>query len=252
MIWLRSSVFLLLMALSVVLFGLPLAFVGRLFPYSWMARTGCLWGHTVLWLLKVTCGLSYRVVGADNLQFGPAIVLSKHQSAWETIALRAILPPPQTWVLKRELMRVPIFGWAVGVFDPVAIDRSAGRAAVRQLLDQGMEAIKKGRWIVIFPEGTRVAPGERKPYGGGGAMLAEKSGRPVIPIAHNAGIFWGRRSLLKQPGVIDLVIGQPIRSEGRRASEINREAEDWIESTVAYLPQSPDANRGAVTRRTVV
>lgn len=239
MVWLRSGIFQLLLGLSVLLFGLPIVLFGRLLRYERLARAGCLWGRSVLWLLKAICRLDYRVKGLENLGSGPAIIYAKHQSAWETIALRAILPPFQTWVLKRELIRVPIFGWALAMFEPIAINRSAGRKAIKQLLEEGQRALAKDRWIIIFPEGTRVRPGERKSYGIGGALLAEKSGRPVIPVAHNAGVFWGRRSLLKYPGVIDVVIGPPIASQGRRAGEINEEAANWIEKQVQNLPVTP-------------
>lgn len=239
MVWLRSAIFQLLLGLSVLLFGLPIVLFGRLLRYERLARAGCLWGRSVLWLLKAICRLDYRVKGLENLGSGPAIIYAKHQSAWETIALRAILPPFQTWVLKHELIRVPIFGWALAMFEPIAINRSAGRKAIKQLLEEGQRALAKDRWIIIFPEGTRVRPGERKSYGIGGALLAEKSGRPVIPVAHNAGVFWGRRSLLKYPGVIDVVIGPPIASQGRRAGEINEEAANWIDTQVQNLPVTP-------------
>jgi 1-acyl-sn-glycerol-3-phosphate acyltransferase len=193
----------------------------------------------VLGLLKLTCGLGYRVDGLERLPAEPAIVLCKHQSAWETIALRAILPLPQTWVLKRELVRLPIFGWALAVYQPIAIDRAAGRRAMKQLLEQGKRSLRAGRWVIVFPEGTRVAPGERKAYGVGGALLAEKSGRPVVPIAHNAGVYWGRQSFLKRPGIIELRIGAPISVKDRRAAEISQDAERWIEATVAELPGHP-------------
>jgi 1-acyl-sn-glycerol-3-phosphate acyltransferase len=166
------------------------------------------------------------------------IVLSKHQSTWETIALRALLPPEQTWVLKRELLFVPFFGWALAPLQPIAIKRKAGRRAMRQLLEEGTQWLRRGQWIVIFPEGTRVAPGQRKKYGQGGAMLARKAGCPVIPVAHNAGVFWPRRSVNKYSGTIELVFGQPIEPGDRSPSEINALAEEWIEGTVASLPQA--------------
>jgi 1-acyl-sn-glycerol-3-phosphate acyltransferase len=184
----------------------------------------------------VICGLRHRVTGLEHLPDGPCIVLCKHQSTWETISLRAILPLRQAWVLKRELLRIPIFGWALSQYRPIAIDRSAGRQAMRQLLAQGQEHIANGRWVVVFPEGTRVAAGERRRYNIGGAMLAEKTGAPVVPIAHNAGFFWRRRGVRKFPGTIDVVIGKPITTTGRKASEINAEVEGWIEGTVAQLP----------------
>jgi 1-acyl-sn-glycerol-3-phosphate acyltransferase len=198
--------------------------------------------------LRALCGLRYRVTGLENLSRDNAILLSKHQSAWETIALVGILPRPQTWVLKRELLWVPFFGWCLAQFKPIAIDRGAGRKAIRQLLDQGARVLDEGRWVVIFPEGTRVPVGERGRYAPGGAMLAEKTGRQIIPIAHNAGVFWARRNMRKYPGVIDVVIGPAIETRHRRAQDINREVEEWIEATVASLP----ADRPAVGPWTTV
>lgn len=239
MIWLRSALFFLFLSGSVVLFGVPIMLLARLLPYRWLTAMAHGWAGSVLYFLRVICGLGYRVEGMENLPPVNAIVLCKHQSAWETIALRALLPPAQTWVLKRELIRIPIFGGALSAFDPIAIDRSTGRRAVKQLLAEGQQSLEQGRWIVIFPEGTRVAPGERRRYAIGGALLAQKSGRPVVPIAHNAGVFWGRRSLIKYPGVIELVVGPCIQTKGRGAGDILADAEQWIESTVAALPQRP-------------
>jgi 1-acyl-sn-glycerol-3-phosphate acyltransferase len=164
----------------------------------------------------VICGLRYRVTGLESLPSESSIVLSKHQSAWETIALRAILPAHQSWVLKRELMRIPLFGAALARFRSIPIDRSAGRRAIVELVREGLQRLESGRWVIIFPEGTRVAPGCRQPYAIGGAVLAERSARPVVPIAHNAGHFWGRRNLRKFPGTIDLVIGPVIQTKDGR------------------------------------
>ncbi|MCW8948726.1 MAG: 1-acyl-sn-glycerol-3-phosphate acyltransferase, partial [Sedimenticola sp.] len=160
---------------------------------------------------------------------------SKHQSAWETMALRALLPPEQAWVLKRELMWVPFFGWAAATVQPIAINRKAGRKAAKQVIEIGIERLRQKRLVLIFPEGTRVAPGERKRYGMGGALLAEKSGVPVIPIAHNAGSFWKRRDIRKYPGIITVIVGDPIQSAGKKAAEINQEVEQWIESTMEKI-----------------
>lgn len=233
---LRSLLFFVVLALSVVVFSTPLLIGGRRLSYGVRCRISRNWGAVALFLLRTVCGLSYRVQGLDNLPDESAIVLAKHQSAWETIALRAILPPEQTWVIKRELTKIPFFGWALALFDPIAIDRSAGRVAIKQLLTEGEHWLKQGRWVVIFPEGTRVAPGTRRRYGLGGALLAERSGRPVVPIAHNAGVFWARRSIIKYPGVIDVIIGKPFDTRGHKAQEINRMTEEWIEDTVASLP----------------
>jgi 1-acyl-sn-glycerol-3-phosphate acyltransferase len=232
---LRALAFWIGFAGSTILFGLlvapavlPLGFHGRLKALSY-------WTAFNLWWLGVTCGLRHRIHGAEHLaQPGAAIVMSKHQSAWETIALQQILPP-QVWVLKRELMRIPFFGWAIALVDPVPLDRSAGRKALEQLVDAGRERLERGLWVVIFPEGTRMARGQKGRYRSGGALLAARTGYPVIPIAHNSGTFWPRNSLLKYPGVIDIVIGPPIPTQDRDAAAILRDVEEWIENEVARL-----------------
>jgi 1-acyl-sn-glycerol-3-phosphate acyltransferase len=137
------------------------------------------------------------------------------------------------------LMRVPFFGWALKAYRPIAIDRSAGRKAMRQLLQQGAAHLAEGNSILVFPEGTRVAVGERKPFTIGGALLAERGSATIVPIAHNAGVFWKRRGLRKLPGRIDMILGPPILAEGRSAHELNTLAEEWINSTVESLPKQP-------------
>lgn len=235
MVTIRSLAYLLAMSLSVGLYSIPLGLLGWTMPATLLSALGGQWGRFNLFALRTLCGLRFRVSGLEHLPSTNTILLSKHQSTWETIAFLAILPTPQTWVVKQELLRVPLFGWSMAQFKPIAIDRTAGRKAIRQLLDQGLRALEEGRWVIIFPEGTRVAAGERGHYGMGGAMLAEKAGRPVVPIAHNAGSFWARRDIRKYPGVVDVVIGPPIKTMGRRAAEINRDVEEWIEETVAGL-----------------
>ncbi len=236
MILARSVIYFVFFVLTVFAFGLPLAVFGLVAPQRWKDWWSNAWGRTNLWLQKAICNLDVEIEGLEHLQGGPYIVLAKHQSTWETIALRGLLPPSQSWVIKRELMWVPVFGWAMAVMHPIPIDRSAGRKAARQVIAQGIEALRSGRWVVIFPEGTRVAPGTRGKYGAGGAMLAEHSGFPVVPIAHNAGVFWKRRGVTKYPGTIRMVIGPPMHTEGLKASQILRQVEDWIEGTVAALP----------------
>lgn len=234
---LRSLLYLAFLSVSVVVYAVPIIILGALVPYRFIAKTAQNWALVNLWALKTICGLGYRIRGWENMTKGGCVVLCKHQSAWETIALRGLLPPEHTWVLKRELLSVPFFGWALKQLRPIAIDRSAGLRSIRQLLDEGKFWLDKGHWIVIFPEGTRVAPGERKGYNQGGAMLAQKTGYPILPIAHNAGIFWRRRDIKKYAGEIHLVIGEPIGTKGLSTAEISRRAEAWIESTVAALPQ---------------
>ena len=188
--------------------------------------------------MRWICGLHYDISGSENLSGPNAVILSKHQSAWETIAFRSLLPANQVWVLKHELLWIPIFGWALSRFKPIAIDRGSGRRAVRQIIEQGKKELENGRWVVIFPEGTRVAPGQRHKYGIGGAMLASESGFSVVPVAHNAGIFWRRRGFRKYPGTVKVVIGPRIDIQDKSTSDINKQVENWIEDTVATLPQS--------------
>ncbi len=201
------------------------------------------WSHFNIWWLRVSVGIRYRVIGRENIPSTTSIVLSKHQSTWETLALQQIFPI-QTWVLKRSLLPIPLFGWGLALLKPVAIDRKAGKKALKQVLEQGGARLNEGIWVVVFPEGTRTAPGEHRPYHIGGAMLASKSGYPVVPVAHNAGQFWPRGGFLKTPGEITVVVGEPIATQGRKPAEINAEVEAWIESRMAeispeHYPKSP-------------
>jgi 1-acyl-sn-glycerol-3-phosphate acyltransferase len=229
MLQLRAIVFYLgitLATLVTVIFS-PLAMI---LPYRWRYFYLTRWGRFAIWWLRHTCKLDFRVEGRENIPEGTAIILAKHQSAWETIAMQQIFPP-QTWVLKRELFWIPFFGWGLAMMRPVGIDRSAGKKALKQVIRQGTERLSNGLWMVIFPEGTRTAPGEQHRYAIGGAMLAEKSGFPVVPVCHNAGEFWPKKGFIKKPGTITLVIGQPVDPHNKRANEINAEVEEWIEST---------------------
>jgi len=209
------------------------------FPYRWRYYYMSRWGEFVIWWLRLTCNLDYRVEGRENIPATTAIVLAKHQSAWETIAMQQIFPP-QTWVLKRELLFIPFFGWGLAMTQPVAIDRKAGKKALKQVIRQGTERLHRGLWMIIFPEGTRTAPGQRQRYAIGGAMLAEKSGHPVVPVCHNAGEFWPKQGFLKKPGTITLVIGEPIDPKGMRANELNARVEEWIESTYQRITTLKD------------
>ncbi len=239
LVTLRSTLYFITMILSIGVFGLGIATIGLLLPLSTRDRMAYAWGCTNLWLMKVICGLKYRIHGAENLPRHAAIVMCKHQSTWETISLKAILKPEQSWILKQELMRLPVFGWALAAIPNIPIDRSAGRKAVKQIVERGTELLEQDRIIVIFPEGTRTAPGEKRKYGIGGSLLAEKSGYPVVPIAHNAGVFWRRRGLRKYPGTIDVVVGEAFDPKGMKASEITRRVETWIEAEVDKLPMQP-------------
>lgn len=192
------------------------------------------WARLNLWLLAKLCDLTYTVEGVENIPAGAHVSMWKHSSAWETIAQAAVFPP-QAWVLKRELMWIPLVGWAVKCLKPIAINRKAGATAVTQVIEQGKQRLSEGLWILIFPEGTRVAVGETRKYGVSGALLASKAGCKIIPVAHNAGYYWPRRGWLKKPGTIRVVIGPAIDAAGRDPRELNDEVRAWIETTLAGL-----------------
>jgi 1-acyl-sn-glycerol-3-phosphate acyltransferase len=235
MIFVRSTLYFLFLAISVLLFGVASIAVAPLLGFSQRSRIGNGWALSNLWALRYICRLNYSVTGLAHLPTSNCIIMANHQSTWETIALRGILPPAQAWVLKQELLRVPVFGWALRVFEPIAIDRNAGRKAVTQVVAEGIAALRRGRYVVIFPEGTRVAPGERKQHGMGGALLAERSGYPVLPIAHNAGLFWRRRGFLKYPGVVQVTIGPLVTSNDKKAGQIAQEVAGWLDAEVSRL-----------------
>jgi 1-acyl-sn-glycerol-3-phosphate acyltransferase len=192
------------------------------------------WAHAVMWWLKVTCNLRYEVTGRTHIPNNPSIILAKHQSAWETIAFQTIFPP-QVWVLKRELLMIPFFGWALWAVGSIPIDRSSGREALKKLVNHGKNRLKRGLWVVIFPEGTRTAPGARGKYHIGGAWLASHTETTVVPVAHNAGRYWRKNSILKYPGVIQVVIGPPLETAGLKPDAVNKQVEEWIEAEMLHL-----------------
>lgn len=209
--------------------------LARPFGYHAAYRSPYWWGRLNLWGLRVICGIDYRVEGLEHIPRGRvAICYIKHTSAWETIA-QVVLFPPQSWVHKRELMWIPIMGWALWALDSIHIDRSAGHNAVRQVVDQGKEKLAAGHWVMIFPEGTRMAPGYTRRYGISGGLLARETDTPILPVAHNAGDYWERNALVKRPGTVVVRIGPLIEPRGRGANEINAEAQAWVEAQMKEL-----------------
>jgi 1-acyl-sn-glycerol-3-phosphate acyltransferase len=188
----------------------------------------------MIWWLRVTCNITHKISGLENLPSTPSIILSKHQSAWETLAFQAIFPE-QSYVMKRELLWIPIFGWGLAMSSPIAIDRSAGRDSLKKLVKKGKDRLNKGLWVVIFPEGTRKSPGERGKYHIGGAWLATHTNTQIVPVAHNAGKFWAKNSFIKKAGVIQLHIGLPIQAAGLKADAANHLTEAWIEAEMLVL-----------------
>jgi 1-acyl-sn-glycerol-3-phosphate acyltransferase len=225
--WLGSVAFTLYLFASAAIYGLvvlPTVALPRHVTFAGAAA----WARSVLFMLRWLCRLDYVVEGLEHLPTTSSVVLVKHSSAWETIAQLRIFPG-QTWVLKRVLLKLK----------PIAIDRKGGRAAVQQVLDLGRQRLAEGIWVVIFPEGTRVPAGETRRYGMSGALLAEAVGLPVIPVAHNAGDYWPRRSWLKRPGTTRVVIGPPIPTTGVDPRVVNELTQRWIENTVATLRAAP-------------
>ncbi len=192
------------------------------------------WAYCTLFWLKLTCNLGVSVKGREHIPSHPSIILSKHQSAWETIALQTIFPP-QIWVMKRELLMIPFLGWAFMALAAIPIDRSAGREALKKLVANGKDRLARGLWVVIFPEGTRTAPGHRAKYHIGGAWLASHTQSTVVPVAHNAGRYWRKNSFIKYPGTIQVVIGPPIETAGLKPDEVNQRVEAWIEAEMLSL-----------------
>jgi 1-acyl-sn-glycerol-3-phosphate acyltransferase len=232
-IWLRSLLFLLGMLIISPIFAI---LVILLVPFSNIARSrmASYWAHCALFWLKLTCNLGFQVRGRENIPNHPSIVLSKHQSAWETIALQVVFPP-QVYVMKRELLYIPILGWAWMALSSIAIDRSAGREALKKLVAHGKDRLARGLWVVIFPEGTRIAPGSRAKYHIGGAWLATHTQTTVVPVAHNAGLFWRKNAFSKLPGTIIMSIGKPIETATLKTDALNQQVEDWIEAEMLTL-----------------
>jgi len=233
MIFLRSLAF----ALAEILITPPYAiFALATFPLPRLLRYRIIsgWSRAIVWFAKVLLGIRYRVVGAENLPKVPAVILSKHQSAWETLAFQVIFPP-QVLVMKRELLWIPFFGWGLALMSPIAIDRSRGVSALKRMGELGRQRLAQGFWIAIFPEGTRVRPGERRKYHLGGAWLAVNCGAPVVPVAHNAGLLWARKAFLKRPGTVTVEIGAPIDSSAHTPESLNAAVEEWIEARMVSL-----------------
>ena len=217
----------------------PLALLATPLPPRPRAKVVSLWARLVIPWLRITCNINHRITGLENLPDKPGVMLVKHQSAWETIVLQTITPA-QSWVIKKELLWIPIYGWGLWASKPIAIDRKAGRKSLEKVISEGKKKIANGRWVVIFPEGTRIPYGEEGRYSAGGAKLAIEAGNaPVLPIAHDAGKLWPRKSFIKSPGTINIAIGEPIDTVGQSARDVTNQAREWIESTVRSWESAP-------------
>jgi 1-acyl-sn-glycerol-3-phosphate acyltransferase len=236
---LRFVLFNTLCWVAIVLWGIPILLVapfGHKYPY----RIAINWCQVVSFLAKVVCGLTYRVEGKENFPEQASVMFIKHSSAFETY-LQIQEFPRACWVMKKELLYLPFFGWALKAMDAIAIDRSAGSTAVNQVVKQGKDRLNKGIWVTVFPEGTRMPPGETKRYGISGTLLAKEAGRLIVPIAHNAGYHWPRRATGIVPGEVVFVIGKPVDPSGRDLRELNTEIQQWIEAEVARIVSESDS-----------
>ncbi len=238
MLALRSVLFLLFQAVTVVPYGILCLLMAPLpLHVRYKVTTG--WPRIVLWAARAICGIRWQVKGWDNLPNGPAVLLSKHQSTWETFFYVSYMPKELCFVFKRELLWVPFFGWGIGLLKMIHIDRSQGRDAFESVVQQGQRKLDEGRWIIMFPEGTRIPRGRQGKYKSGGSRLAIRTAAPVIPMAVNSAACWPKRPWIKRPGLITVSIGPPIDSDGLSPDQLNTEVERWIEAEMRRI--DPDA-----------
>ncbi|MBT9505752.1 lysophospholipid acyltransferase family protein [Rhodoferax sp.] len=234
----RSILHMAWMLITVVPWGLALVVISlwvKRTPLWWFAVN---WFRLVVWGNRVILGIQVRVSGLENLPVGetsPAVLLSKHQSTLETLLLPTLMPHPLAYVFKRELLRIPFFGWSMARLDMIHIDRDSRAKALKQVVAQGKALLAQGVWIILFPEGTRMARGEKGTYQTAGTRLAVEAGAPVIPIAVSSGKCWPRKGFVKYPGVVDVSIGKPIPSVGREPKELMREVDAWIEAEMRRI-----------------
>lgn len=241
----RNLIFYALLIPSTI-FCFCLVFLSAPFPYRYTHKAVNLWSFIYLNLAKWICGLNYEVKGLENLPDTPCIVMSNHQSSWETVFMQLFLPA-QCWIIKRELLLIPCFGWGLAIMKSIAIDRKKGKA-FEQILKQGRVALNEGRWIMIYPEGTRVSIDKHVKYRRSGAALAVETGAPYVLIAHNSGAFWPRGLFIKHKGTISVSISQPmLPKEGQTAESLIVEIQDWIENERAKMPSSPH-HEGTLSR----
>lgn len=241
---LRSTLHMLWMLVTVVPWAIAMLIASLWLRGVPMYRMAVGWLRLALVGLRVICGVRWRVTGMENLPVGstaPAILLVKHQSTLETFLMPLLMPHPLAYVFKRELLYVPFFGWAMARLDMIHIDRSQRTQAFNKVVEQGKRLLAQGIWIIMFPEGTRIPRGQAGTYKTGGTRLAVATGAPVIPVAVSSAKVWPRKAFVKRPGVVDVVIGKPIPSQGRQADELMREAQAWIEGEMRRL--DPEAYR---------
>ena len=240
MILLRSLLFYLGYSLITIVWGSLSVVIGWVLPYR--ARFQFIigaWTRMCLWWLRVTCGVRHSIEGTEHIPVEPCVVLCRHESTWETLFLQTLLAPQAT-IIKRELLWIPFFGWAFALNKPIAIDRGSPRSALRRLIKVGTERLQERIWVVLFPEGTRMPPGEIGKFQVGGVALASSADVPILVIAHNAGEHWPAHELRKKPGTIRVKIMPPIRPNGRDSKVLILESRQLLASGLADLQAGSD------------
>ena len=233
--YLRALAFYVCYTIFTVAWGALSMLIAWLMPYRarfWFI-VGC-WTRGSLWLVRTICGVSWEVTGREHIPDEPCIIMSRHESTWETLFLQTLFAPQAT-LIKRELLWIPFFGWAYWLLQPIAIDRSKPRTALRQLIKDGTLRLNEGIWVALFPEGTRMKPGELGSFQPGGAALAAATEAPILVVTHNAGKHWPAHSFRKEPGTIRFVIGPLVRTENKSSKQINAEAHQLMGELTASL-----------------
>ncbi|NKB76070.1 MAG: 1-acyl-sn-glycerol-3-phosphate acyltransferase [Gammaproteobacteria bacterium] len=236
MLVIRSILYFICQCLSAIVVSI-LALPSLLLPSVPRARVIGLWAKFNLWSLRMICGVSYRVEGKENIPDEPSVIISNHQSTFETLCFQMIFPP-LSFILKKQLLWIPFFGWGLAANRPISINRDNKRSALNLLIKNSNDRLNEGRWLVVYPEGTRMPAGELGQFQVGGAMMAVKSGVKVVPVAHNAGLFWPKDKFIKYPGIVDVVIGKPINAMGKKPRDVNAETEQVIRTMVESIPQA--------------
>ena len=233
----RSSLFMVWALIWSVLIAPLVIIAALLLRGRWGYHAGKVWRLGIQWGVENLLGIRPKVIGLENMPPEPCVILSKHQSAWETMTLQDYVPNGAycVFVLKKELLSVPFIGWGLAAMKMISIDRKAGKDALDQVVQQGRERLQQGFYVIVFPEGTRVAPGQKKRYKAGGAYLATHVGCKVVPIAHNAGELWPRQAFLKKSGTVTVSIGPAFDASGMTENEVNQRAEAWIEAEMRRL-----------------
>lgn len=229
---LRSLIFYFVFIVTVVLHTSLCVILGIFFPAKKRFPYFVLWNKFIIWWLRISCNIQVNITGLENIPNKPFIIISNHQSTWETIFIYGYFQP-LTAILKKELLFIPFFGWALAMLKPIAIDRSKKRSARKMLISQGQDRLNNGISVLIFPEGTRLNPGQEKPWSTGGATMAIEAKATILPLAHNAGHFWPAHKIIKYPGTIDVIIGKPIDATSQSSRELTEQVSTWIKQAVS-------------------